>query len=203
MNTIVTSREEILKAARKLAITQGTPSLSMRAVAQSCGIAVGSIYNYFPTKADLTIAVVAEVWREIFHPLLCTGREESFLSLVDRLTESIRQGISAYPGFFAGHSIMVEDKEKGRAAMGAYFSHMSGALLSALRNDPGVRRDSFDSGLTAEDFVEFVLDFLRTDLLFGRERGALLRELIVRVVYGGPSAGFLTSAASEQERKDL
>ena len=66
---------------------------------------------------------------------------------------------------------------------------MSGALLSALRNDPGVRRDAFDSGLTAEDFVEFVLDFLRTDLLFGRERGALLRELIVRVVYGGPSAG--------------
>ena len=69
MNTVVTSREQILAAARELALSGG--ELSMRAVAARCGIAVGSIYNYYPTKADLTIAVVAEVWQEIFHPGLC------------------------------------------------------------------------------------------------------------------------------------
>lgn len=78
MNTPVISREDILRAARELALAPGAGALSMRAVAQRCGIAVGSVYNYFPTKADLTIAVVSQVWQEIFHPACAAGRREIF-----------------------------------------------------------------------------------------------------------------------------
>ena len=48
MNKVVTSKEEILAASRELVLEKGIMSLSMRSVAEACGVAVGSIYNYFP-----------------------------------------------------------------------------------------------------------------------------------------------------------
>ena len=53
MNTIVTSREEILKASRKLAMEKGWKAVSIRSVAAACGVSVGSIYYYFPSKTAL------------------------------------------------------------------------------------------------------------------------------------------------------
>ena len=67
MNTVVTSREEILKTSRELIRQQGWSAVSIRSVAAACGVSVGSIYNYFDSKAELVGAAVESVWREIFH----------------------------------------------------------------------------------------------------------------------------------------
>lgn len=58
------AREKILRAARDIAAAQGTENLCMRAVAQSCGLALGTIYNYFPTKTDLLLELMAGMWDE-------------------------------------------------------------------------------------------------------------------------------------------
>ena len=67
MNTIVTSQEEILKASRELIRQKGWAAVNIRSVAAACGVSVGSIYNYFDSKAALMGAAVESVWREIFH----------------------------------------------------------------------------------------------------------------------------------------
>ena len=67
MNTIVTSREEILKASRELIRQEGWSAISIRSVAAACGVSVGSIYNYFDSKTELVSATVESVWEEIFH----------------------------------------------------------------------------------------------------------------------------------------
>ena len=67
MNTIVTSKEEILKTSRALIQEQGWSAVSIRSVAAACGVSVGSIYNYFDSKAELVSATVESVWCEIFH----------------------------------------------------------------------------------------------------------------------------------------
>lgn len=67
MNTIVTSREEILKASRELIRQGGWSAISIRSVAAACGVSVGSIYNYFDSKTELVGATVESVWEEIFH----------------------------------------------------------------------------------------------------------------------------------------
>ena len=66
MNKIVTSKEDILKASREIASKDGLQSINMRNVAKHCGVAVGSIYNYFPSKADLIIATVEDIWKSFF-----------------------------------------------------------------------------------------------------------------------------------------
>ena len=67
MNTIVTSKQEILKTSRELIQQQGWSAVSIRSVASACGVSVGSIYNYFDSKAELITATVESVWCEIFH----------------------------------------------------------------------------------------------------------------------------------------
>ena len=58
MNTVVTSREDILQHSRQLIQRQGWGAVSIRTVAQACGVSVGSIYKYFCSNADLVGAVV-------------------------------------------------------------------------------------------------------------------------------------------------
>ena len=56
MNTIVTSKEEILKNSRELIREKGWAAVSIRSVASACGVSVGSIYNYYDSKAELISA---------------------------------------------------------------------------------------------------------------------------------------------------
>ena len=58
MNTIVTSKEEILKNSRELIREKGWAAVSIRSVASACGVSVGSIYNYYDSKAELISATV-------------------------------------------------------------------------------------------------------------------------------------------------
>ena len=43
MNTIVTSKEEILKTSRELIQREGWSAVNIRSVAAACGVSVGSI----------------------------------------------------------------------------------------------------------------------------------------------------------------
>ena len=52
MNTMITSKEEILKASRKLIRQKGWEAVNIRAVAAACGVSVGAIYYYFDSKAE-------------------------------------------------------------------------------------------------------------------------------------------------------
>ena len=67
MNTVVTSKEEILKKSRELIREKGIRHMNIRAVASFCGVSVGSVYNYFDSKAELLEAVIESVWQDIFH----------------------------------------------------------------------------------------------------------------------------------------
>ena len=67
MNAAVTSKEEILKTSRELIRQQGWSTVSIRAVAAACGVSVGSIYNYFDSKAARMSETIGSVWQEIFH----------------------------------------------------------------------------------------------------------------------------------------
>ena len=66
MNTIITSKEDILKTSRELIREQGWSAVNIRSVAAACGVSVGSIYNYFDSKADLVGETVESVWCQIF-----------------------------------------------------------------------------------------------------------------------------------------
>ena len=57
-------KERILQSAKQKILEKGYKALSLRSVATECGIAVGTIYNYFGSKDDLIAAVMEEDWNK-------------------------------------------------------------------------------------------------------------------------------------------
>jgi AcrR family transcriptional regulator len=53
-------REHILDVALQLMSEQGSAAMSMRRLAQACGVQVAAIYHYFPSKDELLRSVVEE-----------------------------------------------------------------------------------------------------------------------------------------------
>ena len=97
MNTIVTSKELIQE--------QGWSAVSIRSVAAACGVSVGSIYNYFDSKAELVSATVESVWREIFHRPEDAAVFQDVQACVIWMYERMAYGYERYPGFFTLHSL--------------------------------------------------------------------------------------------------
>lgn len=54
--------DRILQAAGKRLLDKDLSSFSLRGVASDCGIAVGTIYNYFKDKESLMAAVMVQDW---------------------------------------------------------------------------------------------------------------------------------------------
>jgi AcrR family transcriptional regulator len=52
-------RERILEIALRLMSENGVHAMSMRRLADACGLNVATIYHYFPSKADLLTQVIA------------------------------------------------------------------------------------------------------------------------------------------------
>ena len=57
-------KARILTSAGRLLLERGYRSFTIRAVARDCGVAVGTIYNYFPNKLLLVASVMAEDWQK-------------------------------------------------------------------------------------------------------------------------------------------
>ncbi len=188
MNKTITSREAILSAGKEIITESGIQGLNMRDVARKCGVSVGSVYNYFPSKSHLAVATIESVWMEILYDSEGFASQNSFEESVLALFRSMREGSRKYPSFFSAHAIGAAgvEKEMGRETMNRYFSHIRGGLLEALHRDPGVKKGTFSETFSDSDFVSFVFDNMILLRMNGAESCRLLMEMICRIIYADP-----------------
>ena len=184
VNTVVTSKEAIMKTCRDMVSERGLSALDMRSVAKACHVALGSLYNYFPSKDALVTATIESVWQDIFHMEQCC-EQKPFPEYVRWIFDSVRQGTREYPHFFTAHSISVASsaKEQARKTMEQYFFHMKAGMAQSLRADPAVRRDAFSASFSESDLIDFVLSNLLTLLARQEDDCEVLLEVIRRVLY--------------------
>ncbi len=185
MNKIITSREDILNASRDIARAKGLPAINMRGVAKDCGVSVGSVYNYFPSKAELVAATVESVWESIFHAGGHCSEDESFIGTVEWFFNTVKRGSEDYPAFFTLHAMGFKtgDRQAGERVMNKFFVHMQQGLLHALEKDKEVRPDAFNEHFTKEEFVGYVFSNVLMLRMNEAKSCALLAEMIKRAVY--------------------
>ena len=56
------TRKAILESAQKLLAQQGFDATTTRDVAHAAGIGVGTLFNYFPTKESVALALISDAW---------------------------------------------------------------------------------------------------------------------------------------------
>lgn len=76
-------QEIILNKAKEILSREGYSKLNMRAIAKSCDIALGTIYNYYPTKKELILAMMVDYWQEYFKVIhvIINSEDEFYLKL--------------------------------------------------------------------------------------------------------------------------
>ncbi len=185
MNKAVTSKEEILKASREIVSSQGLSAVNMRLVASRCNIALGSVYNYFPSKSELMLATIESVWMDIFHMNGAVEEFESFPQCLQWLFTSIRQSSDRYPEFFNVHSMIFAsgDRSRGRKLMEQSLVHLKEKLLDNLNRDPRVHKECFQGALTKETFIDYVFTLLLSLLLEKKETCEPLLVLVEQSIY--------------------
>ena len=55
----------ILTVGKRILLEDGYEQMTLRRVAGECGIAAGTIYNYFPSKDILVATIMLEDWKVI------------------------------------------------------------------------------------------------------------------------------------------
>lgn len=185
MNHAATSREAILAASRGLVMRQGWNAVSIRAVASACGVAVGSIYNYFDSKADLAAATVESIWAEILHmpaqgPEMCSA-----VRCVEWLFACMERGSRQYPGILSLHPTAFggEDTSQGQRLMRQSLDHILKSLCAVLQSDKAVRPDAFDAQLTAAKFAEILFSMVMLSAARGDYDSAAIVQIVRRTLY--------------------
>lgn len=185
MNTVVTSREDILKTSRKLIQQQGWSAINIRSVATACEVSVGSIYNYFDSKAALVSATVESVWCEIFHRPEDSAIFQDTQACITWMYRQMEQGGKQYPGFFTLHSLgfMREDKVDGKQKMQQTWQHILDELGSVLKRDTKIRSDAFTEQFTVERFADVLFSLMLSALLRQDYDPTALLEITYRTLY--------------------
>ena len=144
------NRERITTVARELIAIQGG-EVSMEAIAAGAGVAVGTLYRHYPTKADLIAAVIENSLGEVAEMALaadeaiaagCNAREE----LADLLRSIARRGSENRALRAAALSLGLPNylrPDENPPSPGSSLSTVLGALdrvLASARN-AGVLRD--------------------------------------------------------------
>jgi AcrR family transcriptional regulator len=184
MNPPNTSREEIMRVSRKIVSERGLPALNMRALAKECGIALGTLYNYYSDKDELVVAAIESVWQDILEK----SPPDSGVSFSQYITQTyahIIEKLKDYPDFLAAHSISVAGSVKGKARgmMERFFGKIRSELHEVLMNDKNVDRSIFSETFREENLIGHILDTITISIINGKPDCATLTEILDRLLY--------------------
>ena len=140
-------KDRLIAEAEKQIVESGYAAVTIRSVAKACGVGVGTVYNYFPSKEALIATHLLIDWR------LCV---DTITSTAERATDPkpVLQCIYQQLVSFADrHQAIFRDEAAGASFAGS-FSQYHDLLRSQLASP---LRKFCDSDFTAQFIAESLL----------------------------------------------
>jgi AcrR family transcriptional regulator len=122
---IVNLESRLTEEARNQILTSGYAAMTVRSVAKSCGVGVGTVYNYFPSKDALIAAFLLEDWKQ------CVARIEAVSQSVDS-PEAVARCICDQLLAYIRQNEAVFRDETAAASFAGSVSRYHGMLRSQL-----------------------------------------------------------------------
>ena len=110
---IENAREQIIEEAKRQLLTNGYAGTTIRSVAGACGIGIGTVYNYFPSKDLMFSAFMLEDWHSAIAAIrgLDTNDLDGFFTGMN----------AALCGFISKYEFLFRDKDAS-ATFASVFS---------------------------------------------------------------------------------
>lgn len=179
------SREKLLGCAYDIADKYGLAALSVRGLASECGVSVGTIYNHFPSKTELTTATAELYFKRAFFEEFCRpGPAERYLDYCERMFTSMTKAIEHFRTQWLKGAQALPAAERAAAHLREEerFEHVRRGLASVFEGDPGIRRDLPDC-LNAEAVSEFTLRNVLAELRDETPDCSVLFAMLSKTLY--------------------
>lgn len=186
MNNPAITKEELLNVALEIIKRDGLESLNIRLVAKECNISVGCIYNYFPSKSELILAIIEEFWNTIINKSSFDKvKSNDFIDLIYDTYNRLYFGLKEFTSDFLNQMsiLKLKDKEKGKEIEAEYWKHMKMEMLQVLNMDTNISSKVWNETMTKSNFVDFVFDNMMISLRKGIADCTFLIELIKCILY--------------------
>lgn len=184
MNNVATSKEKLLEMAQQIVFQDGIDCLSIRTLANKLNISVGTVYNYFPSKADLLLAIVENFWKQVFHKDICAQSENfAFPEFYELVYHRLSDHMEIFYSILLGQMDLLreQDREKGKALEARYLEHIQKGFYYALKQDHSIQT-IWNAEFSKEDFIQFVFEHMMNDLSHGRKDCTYMKEIIHRLL---------------------
>ncbi len=129
-------QDRILLAARKRLLEGDLSSFSLRRIAGDCGIAVGTIYNYYKDKESLLGAVMARDW------LKALAKTEEEIRGAQTFNEGVRSILRSIRSFSSNYEWIWQSYTTG-AGFGAHYRKRHDLLVSQVCHELELLYDKF------------------------------------------------------------
>jgi len=118
-------RDRLLLEAKQQLEQGGYEAVTIRSIASSCGVGVGTVYNYFPSKEALIATYLLEDWNR------CVETIQSTADCAETPEPVLRSIYGELIGFAGRNENIFRNEGAAHAFVGS-FSHYHGMLRSQL-----------------------------------------------------------------------
>lgn len=185
-NNLSNHKEVILSQAKKIAVSDGISKINIRTVAKNSGIAIGTVYNYFPSKGDLLISVVTEFWDEAFTDLEgITSTSSNFFDNLEKIYRVLDDYLHHFKENWLNQLALLKADEKvmARKKEEEYFQKVHDKLILLIDRDPDLQDYPWSEVISKEKMAEFIFDYML--IILKKEKGdltffiALLKQILI------------------------
>ena len=148
-------REQLINAARRQVEKSGYANTTIRSVAGECGVGVGTVYNYFPSKDILIATFMLEDWQGCLARMK-EGADADPAALLLHIHKELCD-------FSQKHSALFRDAEASKVFIGAFSerhrqlrSQLSEIILPVCPPSPGEDR-TFLAEFIAESLLSWTM----------------------------------------------
>lgn len=142
----------LVEEARLQAARGGYSAVTIRSVANACGVGVGTVYNYFSSKDALLAAFLLADWKDCMSRICRAGEEAAQVEpVLCCIYEELR-------GYLEKHRTVFRDEAAAKVfggAIGKYHALLRAQLAQPLRR---FCRDDFTAEFLAESLLTWTVE---------------------------------------------